>query len=206
VTRPSSSPPSPYPVTFDLDRPSKMSRAHVFLRIVILILASWIIGTWGWMGLLYLGLPATAAVLIAHKNGTRYLTENGDRVTGWVAFIVGALAYLALLTDELPGAGRQPVRLAVARSGSPTVGSALLRILKAIPSAIALALLGLASSIVWLIAAVSILLTEQYPTKLWNSQYAVLGWLARLLAYLASLVEQHPPFTLDTPTATPHTA
>ena len=72
-----------------LGRPSKMSRAHVFLRILILVLASWIIGTWGWMGLLYLGLPAVAAILIAQKSGTRYLTENGDRVTGWVGFVVG---------------------------------------------------------------------------------------------------------------------
>jgi len=147
----------------------------VFLRILILILASWTIGTWGWMGLLYLGLPTTAAVLIAQKNGTRYLSENGDRVTSWVAFVVDLLAYLALLTDELPGAGQHPVRLAVVRSGSPTVGSALLRILKAIPSALVLALLCLVSSIVWSIGVVSILLTEHYPTRLWNVQYAVLG-------------------------------
>jgi hypothetical protein len=132
MTKARSSSFSAYPVTFDVDRPSKMSRAHVFLRILILILASWIIGNGGWVGLLYLGFPAAAAILIAQKSGKRYLTENGDRVTSVVAFIVGALAYLAILTDELPGAGRQPVRLAVLRSGSPTVGSALLRILKAI--------------------------------------------------------------------------
>lgn len=200
MTKPSSSPFSPYPATFDVSRPSKMSRAHVFLRVLILVLASWILGTWGWMGLLYLGLPAVAAILIAQKNGTRYLTENGDRVTGWVEFVAGVLAYLAFLTDELPGAGRQPVRLTVIRSGSPTVGSALLRIFKAIPSAFVLALLTLLGSIVWLIAAVSILFTEQYPAPLWNFQHAVIGWQARLLAYLASLIEPYPPFTLDIPT------
>jgi hypothetical protein len=69
-----------------------------------------------------------------------------------------------------------------------------------------LALLGLVSSIVWLIATVSILLAEQYPAPLWNFQYAVIGWQAHLLAYLASLVEPYPPFTLDTPATTPHTA
>ena len=179
-----------------------MSRAHVFLRILILVLASWIIGTWGWMGLLYLGLPAVAAILIAQKSGTRYLTRTGDRVTGWVGFVVGVLAYLAFLTDELPGGGRQPVRLSVTRAGSPTVGSALLRIPKAIPSAFVLALLALVGSIVWLIAAVSILFTEEYPEPFWNFQHAVIGWQARLFAYLASLVEAYPPFTLHIPMAT----
>jgi hypothetical protein len=170
MTSQGASPSSPYPATFDVDRPATMSRAHVFLRILILVLASWIIGTWGWMGFLYLGLPATAAILIAQKNGNRYLTENGDHVTGALALIVGVLAYLSLLTDELHGAGRRPVRLTIVCSGSPTVGSALVRILQAVPSALVLVVLGLVSSIVWLIAAVSILLTERYPARLWNFQ------------------------------------
>ena len=206
MTTPSSSTSSPYPVTFDVDRPSKMSRAHVFLRILILVLASWIIRSGGWMGFVYLGLPVAAAILIAQKNGKRYLSEDGDRVTGWVAFIVGVLAYLSLLTDELPGAGREPVRLAVVRSGSPTVGTALLRILKSIPSAIVVALLGIVSSIVGLIAAISILLKERYPARLWTFQSGVIRWQANLLAYLASLVEPYPPFSFDTSATSPHTA
>jgi Domain of unknown function (DUF4389) len=197
---------SSYPVTFELERPAKMSRAHVFLRILILILASWIVGAGGWLGLVWLGLPAAAAILISQKGGQRYLAENGERVTGWVAFILGVLAYVALLTDELPGAGHRPVRLEVVRSGSPTVGSALLRILKAIPSALVLTLLGLVSCIIWLIAAISILLNDQYPERLWNFQCGVIVWQARLLAYLASLVESYPPFSLDTAATAPQTA
>lgn len=197
---------SQYPVTLKLERPAHMSRPHVFLRILILILASWIVGTGGWLGLVYLGLPAAAAILIAQKNGQRYLDENGERVTRWIALILGALAYLALLTDELPGRSSTPARLHIVRSGSPTVGTALLRILRAIPSALALALLGLISAIVWLIAAISILLDERYPEPLWNFQYSVIGWQARLLAYLASLVEPYPLFSLGSPTATPQTA
>ena len=48
-----------------------------------------------------------------------------------------------------------------------------------------LALLGLVSWIVWLIAAVSILVNERYPENLWNFQRSVIRWEARLLAYLA---------------------
>jgi Domain of unknown function (DUF4389) len=186
-----------YPVTFELERPETMGRAHVFLRILILVLASWIAGSGGGFGLVYLGLPAVAAILIAQKDGERYLTDDGDRVTGWVAFIVGVLAYLAFLTDELPGGSKQPIRLEVARSGSPTVGSALLRIIKAIPSVIVLALISIVSSIVGLIAGVWILVGEHYPERLWTFQSGVIRWQARLLAYLASLTETYPPFSFD---------
>jgi len=189
---------TPHPVTFEIDRPQTMSRAHVFLRIVILVLVSWILGSGGGLGLVYLGLPAVAAILIAQKSGERYLTEDGDRVSGWVAFIVGLLAYVALLTDELPGGGRKPARVEIVRSGTPTVGSALLRIVKAIPSVLVLALLGIASSLVGLVAAISILLNERYPERLWTFQSGVIRWHARLLAYLASLVETYPPFSFDT--------
>jgi len=187
-----------YPVSLDLDRPATMSRAHVFLRIVLLVLLSWIAGSGGGVGLVYLGAPVVAAIVIARKDGDRYVTEDGARVTGWLAFIVGILAYLSLLTDELPGGARQPVHFQVVRSGSPTVGSALWRMAKAIPSALILFLISLISSIVSLIAAVSILVTERYPERLWNFQRDVVRWEARLLTYLASLVETYPPFTLAT--------
>ncbi len=69
--------------------------------------------------------------------------------------------------------------------------------MKAIPSVLILALLGLISFLVGLIAAISILLNERYPERLWNFQSGVIRWNARLLAYLASLVETYPPFSFD---------
>jgi hypothetical protein len=187
---------STYPVSFDLNRPETMSRAHVFLRIALLILVSWIAGSGGGVGLVYLAVPVVAAILIARKGGDRYVTEDGARITGWLSFIVGVLAYLALVTDELPGGARQAVHFEIVRSGSPTVGSALLRMLKAIPSAVVLFLISLISSIVALIAALSILATEHYPERLWNFQRDVVRFEARLLGYLASLVEMYPPYSL----------
>jgi hypothetical protein len=121
---------APYPVTFDLERPAKMSRSHVLLRILLLVLVSWMAGSSGGLGLVYLGIPVVAAILIAQQGGERYLAEEGERVVGWITFIVGLLAYVALLTDELPGSGRQPVRFKIVESGSPTVETALLRIVK----------------------------------------------------------------------------
>lgn len=189
---------SSYPVTFDLERPLKMSRAQVFLRILLFILLSWISGSGGGLGLIYLGIPVIVAVLIAQKGGDRYVTEDGERVTSWLAFIVGVLAYLALLTDELPSKSSSSVRFAIARSGSPTVGSALLRILQAIPSGLVLILISIVGWFVWLIAAILVLFTESYPESVWKFQRGVVRWEARLLGYLASLVEAYPPFSFDT--------
>jgi hypothetical protein len=187
-----------YPVVFDLDRPATMSRAHVFLRILMFVILSWIAGSGGGLGIVYLGLPVVAAILISQRGGDRYLDEEGDRVTGWVAFIVSVLAYLALLTDALPSGGRRPVRLEIVRSGSPTVGGALVRIIKAIPSALVLTLIGIVGWLVWVIAAIFVIVSERYPESLWNFQRGVVRWEARLLGYLASLVETYPPFSFDT--------
>ena len=187
-----------YPVTFDVERPAKMARVHVVLRLVIVIVASSVTGNFGGLGLVYLFFPVVAAVLISQKDGARYLAEDGERVTRWIAFVVGVLAYIAMLTDELPGGGRTPVRVEIQRSGTPTAGSALLRILYAIPSALVLALIGIASWVVWIIAAISVLINETYPEGLWRFQRGVVRWEARLLGYIASLAEPYPPFSFDT--------
>lgn len=187
-------------ISFEVERPPAFQRAHVFLRIALLIVLGWLGHPWG---LLWLGLPVAAAILVAQKSGQRYLDEDGPTVTRVLHWILGVVAYLALLTDELPGRGGHPVRFAVERSGSPTVGSALLRIVLAIPSLIVLAVLAFLGSIVWLIAAVLVLVTENYPDGLWRFLLGLVRWEAWLLAYLASLVDQYPPFTLETTTASP---
>ena len=186
------------PVSFDLERPTTFSRAHVFLRILLLVVLSWLTGSPTEFGLVYVGLPILAAVLIAQHGESAYLIEDAERVTRWVGMIVSLLAYLALLTDDLPTASRLPIRFAVEPSGDPSVGGALLRIVKAIPSALALMLVGIVSWFVWVVAAVSIILTESYPKRLWSFQRGVVRWEARLLCYLASLVATYPPFSFDT--------
>jgi hypothetical protein len=95
------------------------------------------------------------------------------------------------------------VRFQVERSGSPTVGSALLRILYALPSMIVLAILSIVGAVVWVIGVVFILITERYPESFWRFLLALVRWEAWLLVYLASLVDRYPPFRLKTSAATP---
>jgi Domain of unknown function (DUF4389) len=183
------------PVTFDVQRPPAFQRAHVVVRVVSLAVLGWITHPFG---LLWPAVPAVASILISRKGGQRYLDEDGPAVTGVLGWILSLLAYLALLTDELPAPGEDRVRFQVERSGSPTANSALKRILLAIPSLIVLAILTFVGAIVWVIAAVRVLVDESYPESLWRFLLGILRWEACVLAYLASLTDDYPPFSLET--------
>lgn len=184
-----------YPVVFDVSRPPRFQRAHVVLRVVLLVLLGWVGLP---IGLLWLGIPVASAVLISGKDGKRYLAEEGPKVQNALAFIVGVVAYLALLTERLPGGGENPARFEVRRSGVPTVGSALLRIVTSIPSLIVLGLFAFVGVFVWLMALVLVLVGGAYPESWWRFLRGIVRWEAYLLAYLASLVDAYPPFGLDT--------
>ena len=186
-----------YPIVFDVERATVMSRAHVLLRMLLVILLSCVIGAGDGLGLLYLGIPVAAAIFIARMGGERYVAENGERTCRWLAIVITLLAYLAFLTDDLPG-GDTPIQLHIVSSGTPTVASALMRLVRAIPSALVLGLLSIISGIVGLIAALSILTLGRYPEVCWRFQFGIVRWEARLLGYLASVVEPYPPFSFDT--------
>jgi len=190
----------PFPVAFDVDRPPVFQRAHVVLRVGLLVVIGWIGHP---LGLLWLGIPVVTAILVSQKGGQRYVGEDGPKVTGVLNWLLDLVAYLALLTDRLPGEGGHPVRFEVERSGSPTVGSALKRIVSAIPSLVLLATLMLVGAVVWVIAAVLVLAHERYPESLWRFQYGIVRWEACLLAYLASLTDRYPPFALETGSVSP---
>ena len=63
-----------YPVSFDVERPPRFQRAHVFLRVALLIVIGWIGHPFG---LVWLGVPVVATILVAQKGGQRYLDEDG---------------------------------------------------------------------------------------------------------------------------------
>jgi|SRR5579862_2240450 len=189
-----------FPVTFDVERPAGFDRAQVLLRVGVLIVIGWIVHP---VGLLWLGLPVVAGILISQKGGRRYLDEDGPRVTRALHWIVDAVAYVALLTDRLPSPSEHAVRFEVERSGSPTVRSALLRIVYAIPSLLVLAILNWFGAIVWVIGMVLVLFTGSYPESWWHFLRGLVGWEANLVAYLASLTDRYPPFTLATRSVSP---
>jgi hypothetical protein len=189
-----------YAATFDAEQPAKFDRVQVALRIGILIVLSILGGVLGWSyGLIWIGIPVLAAVLISQKGASTYLAESRGTMTKWLGFLVGAYAYLGLLTDKLPTAdGTSGIHFDVEPTGTPSVGQALLRIILVIPHLIVIAILGFVAFFLMLIAAVMILISETYPAGIYSFLVGYQRWNARVFAYLASLVDAYPPFAFDT--------
>jgi hypothetical protein len=151
------------------------------------------------VGAAYLIVPVGAAILVSQTGSGRYLPEQGGRVAEWLHWLVAVYAYLAFLTDRFPSTRpEETVRFEVRPGGAPTPGSALLRLLTSLPSAFVLTLLGLVSGVVWVIELLTVLVWEGVPASLYGFQRGIVRWLARLLAYHASLVDEYPPFSFDT--------
>jgi hypothetical protein len=188
-----------YAATFDIAPPQKFDRVHIAIRVLIVVILSLLAGAVGWFyGAVYLAVPVAAAILVSQRGAERYLAEADGNMTKWLRYLLAFYAYIGLLTDRLPNEEpKETLHFAVATSGSPTAGSALLRIILAIPSAFVLGLLGIVGAILMLYAAIMILIQETYPEGVYNFLRGVLRWEARLLAYMASLVDEYPPWSLD---------
>jgi hypothetical protein len=184
-------------VVFDVERPERFSRGGVPLRVAILALF-FVPGAINWLAALVY-LPLTTAVLVSQKGARRFLAEDRRRVEDLVRWIVGIYAYFAYLTDQLSlDAAEDHVEFRVRQSGTPTPRSALGRIATSLPNVAAFGCVGIVALGVWLVAGLSILATGNYPSALYGYQRAVNRWQARLLGYHTSLVDEYPPFRLDT--------
>jgi hypothetical protein len=196
-----------YPVTFDVQMPKEFDKAQVVLRIlIVLVLALLQIANIVFGGA-YIVLPVIAAVVISQKGGQKYLEEAQSGPVRWLRYIMMFYAYMAIATDKLQTEDPEEViKLNVTPTGSPSVGNALLRIILAIPHAIVLAIIGVVFAIVWIISAVSILMNGTSPGWAEDFIRGYLRWNARLFAYMASLVDEYPPFSFsngDSATAMP---
>lgn len=188
-----------YPVVFNTTKPDKFDRVQLALRLVVVIVLAVVQVLSIVLSAVYLIFPVIAAIFISNKGPEKYLSDDGPRVTGWLRWLLAAYSYVALLSDRFPTEKpEEHITYDVTPGGSPTVGSALLRIIFAIPSALVLALLSIVAGILWIIAAIMVLIQEDYPDGIYNFNLGVMRWEARLLAYLASLVDPYPPFALDT--------
>jgi hypothetical protein len=192
-----------YAATFDVTPPQTFDKAQVVLRILIIIVIAVLqVGNIIFGGM-YLILPVVAAVMIAQKGAEKYHEEAEGGPVRWLRYLIGFYSYMALASDKMPFEHPEDVNLKVQPTGTPTVGSALLRIILAIPHAIVLFFVGIAFAVVWLIAAISILIGGTYPEWAQSFIRGYLRWNARLFAYLASLVDEYPPFSFQNGEAAP---
>jgi hypothetical protein len=177
-----------------------MARVQVAIRLALL-LALGMVGCsslyWG----LYLMLPVAAALLISSKGPGRYLAEDAPRIARGLRWLAAAYAYLWLLTDAPPTEriGGQ-VELEVEPSGTPTVASAMLRILYSLPALLLLAVLSIVTCFLWIVGALAILWSERIPAAIAEFLALTLQYQFSLAAYHVSLVDRYP--SLGTPPVT----
>lgn len=186
-------------LVIDLEAPPRISRASLLLRLLILIALGGVVDAIGWPGSIpYFALPALAAVLISQHGAAGYLERDAPILVRVLSWLVGFHAYLGFITDRFPlAAPDEPVRLAGEPRGTPTLGTAVARIVSSLPALIVLWLLSIVGAVLWVLAAIAILVTEHYPASWWRFQCGVLRFGARLLVYHASLADEWPPLRVE---------
>ena len=190
-----------HPVQFSVRPRGAVARVQVVIRLVLLAAIS-VVGCASIYWILYLGLPAVVAALVVSKGQGWYLMEGAPRLVRGLRWLAAAYAYLWLLTDELPSsANAGAARLNIVVDGTPTAGSSLLRLVYSLPALLLAAVLSVAAALVWLLAAVAILISERMPVALGDFLTLTLRYQARLMAYHLSLVNRYP--SLAEPAAMP---
>lgn len=188
-----------YPVQVEVTSPARFERSQVLLRIVLSIVLGWIGITAGWLTCLLFGtLPVIAALAITSTSSQRYQTEVAPKVWRVLRWLLGLSAFMHMLVDRFPTEHDDDLRFDIRFTGHPTALSALKRLLTSIPSGLVLGLVWIVSGVLAVIAALLVLLGGPMPQSILAFQRGRLRWEARLVAYHASLVEEYPPFSLDT--------
>jgi hypothetical protein len=188
-----------YPVRIEVDVPARFERMQVALRLAILVALVMLFQSGVLLyGLSYLLLPLVAVLLIQRHGGEAYLQQDAPRIIDVLEWFAGFCAYMLFATDSLPlDASRRPLRLRVNVGGAPSVRGALTRYLSSLPHFILLALVGVMACVLAVIAAIGVVLNGHYSNGMRSFQQEYVGWLARALAYHASLVADFPPLTID---------
>lgn len=192
-----------YPVSFSVTPPERSNKLQARLAVTflaIVLVFGHIADFNGWLSIAFFGTifatPLLAAMLIWQKGGEQYLAEAEQGPIVWLRHIMGFFSWISFASGKFP-APRDIVDLKVQPSGTPTVGSALLRIILVIPLVILLVFVGILFVTCWIIAAVSILVKGTYPEWAAIIIRRYLRATARVLVYAASLVDEYPPFPLD---------
>ncbi len=191
-----------YPVRFTAVRPEQFTRIQLIVRLV----AFMVLGLFGLsLGTVFfaafIGLPAYAAARLA-GGGTAeaYLERDGERLVRALRWYAAITSWFGLVTERVPSSPKETVTVDVERSGNPTPGSALARLIFGIPSALVLGLLGVVAWFVWLWAAISVLVNERVGEHAHAFLTGMQRWAVRLLAYQASLIGPYPPFSFEATT------
>jgi hypothetical protein len=191
-----------YPVHYAVVAPGPFSRLQLLVRLVAFLALGTIGLSFGAVFAFgFLALPAYAAMRSA-GGGERYAREDGPRVLAVIRWFAAVSAWTGLVAERLPTrVPEENILLTVDCTTQPTPGSALMRVITGIPSAVVLAVMCWLGVLVWLWAALTILVAERVGTGAFHYLVGLQRWSTRLLLYQASLVDAYPPFALSDPAA-----
>jgi hypothetical protein len=202
---------SAYPVTLAVDYPERQSRwktgLRLFLAIPVLLFLFILNGaSWAqyWSG----GRTATYSLGVAGGVVLAIWVTIvlRARIPRWlfdfqVAFMrweIRAWSYFALLTDTYPPfEGDYPIRFDVQYPEKLTRWKVLFwKVITSIPHFLVLVFLSIGALFVVIFAWFAILITGRFPQGLHTYVSGVIRWSVRVQAYVLSLTDDYPPFSL----------
>lgn len=188
-----------YPVHFIVERPMRFTRVQLLIRLIAFLLLGMLSVSFGTIfAFVFVALPLYAAIRLASLGSApAYFREDGPRVQKMLHWLASVCAWVGLVADKLPAReAHETVSLSIEdTSPQPTVGTAVLRLVTGLPSALVLIVLGWIGMFVWVWAALSILFAERVGPGAFNYLVGLQRWSVRLLAYQACLVDAYPPFS-----------
>ena len=201
-----------YPVRFEVEYPEQVDRLSTAFRIVLFIPVAIFLALVGGgqfnfgsdgvgeattIGLAGGGIVlAIWAAVLVRQYVPHWLF---DFQVALMRFGARAYGYLALLTDRFPAfEGEYPINFDVRYPDQLSRWKvAIWKIITSIPHIIILFFLFLAAFFVVVIAWFAILFTGRYPRGLHSFVAGVFRWELRVSAYIISLTDEYPPFSLD---------
>lgn len=200
-----------YPATFEAEFPQQLGRLSTAFRIILYVpVAIFLVllgggtfsyGDFGDARSISLAggggvVLAIWAAVIVRQYVPRWLF---DFQVALMRFEARATGYLALLTDRFPAfEGEYPINLEVRYPERLSRWKvAIWKIITSIPHIIILLFLTIAAAVIVMIAWFAILFTGRYPKGLHEFVAGVFRWSLRVQAYIFSLTDEYPPFSLD---------
>jgi hypothetical protein len=183
-----------YPVSLAVDYPERQSRwktlFRLFLAIPLLIFAYLINSA-------SLGMVWAIWIVVALRGRIpRWMFDFQVALIGWQ---VRAFSYCLLLTDTYaPFEGDYPIRFEAQYPERLSRWKVLFwKLLTAIPHFVVLQFLWIGAYVVLIIAWFAILFTGRFPRGPHGYVAGVVRWSLRVQAYVFSLTDEYPPFSLS---------
>jgi len=185
---------NPYPVTLEVDYPERQSRwkalLRLFLAIPVLVFAVFLLSA------AYGIAIATWIAIIVRGRIPGWLFDFQVKLIDWQA---RAIAYTLLLTDTYPAfEGVYPVRFDAVYPERVSRWKVIVwKYITALPHQIVLQFLWIGAFFSIVIGWFVVLFTGRFPKGLHGFVVGVGRWNLRVQAYLLSLTDEYPPFSLS---------